>query len=357
MAKPITVSQLNNYIDSVIRKKPELFDIVVKGEVTGTWFAANNAYGGFNLKDENCVVKCFLGDVRPEFLNILNNSEKEVIVTGSVTVYKRDGRFQIQVKNIEQGGEADLAKAFEELKAKLAKEGLFDEEHKKPLPPFPRNIAVVTSDSGAAVRDIIDTVTARNSVVNLYICDVLVQGDKAPYDIASMIDDINENLDFIDIIIVGRGGGSREDLQAFNEEIVARSIYNSKIPVISAVGHETDTSISDYVADAYAITPTRAATYIVDTNELREDILDIRKGMSRDMDGIFSEKALRARNSYNALLEHEPIKEQQKRIDELKADIDKSLAALVPEARNMISEIKNNMVINNSPKIIVFNVQ
>ena len=203
---------------------------------------------------------------------------------GYVNVYKKRGTISLTVRTCELIGTGGLAQAFEEMKQKLNAEGLFDQAHKKSLPVFPRKIAVVTAATGAAVQDILKTIKSRNTVVSVYIYPSLVQGDGAAQQIAHNVDYINRTRDDIDIIIVGRGGGSAEDLWPFNEEVVARSIYASRIPVISAVGHEIDYSISDLVADVRAATPTAAAQIAVpDTSDLAAELEDLRSLMMREL--------------------------------------------------------------------------
>ena len=208
----------------------------------------------------------------------------EVVAAGFISVYERGGYYSLNVRDIEVNGRGQLAAAFEKLKAKLGEEGLFREEHKKELPFFPLKIAVVTSETGAAVRDIIRTIKNKNKVVDILVYPVLVQGPAASGEISSAIDDINVNHKDVDVIITGRGGGSMEELWAFNEEAVARSIYESEIPVISAVGHETDFTISDFIADRRAATPTAAAEMAVpDTGELEAELDRISLEMTSDL--------------------------------------------------------------------------
>ena len=266
--KPITVSQLNEYISRVLGTDPLLGAVVVKGEIFSLkYHSSGHVY--FSIMDANSKVSCFLPREYAQTMQFPLSDGQEVILTGAVNVYKKNGTYSLYVRHIEVEGEGDLAIAFEQMKAKLQKEGLFDPAHKKPIPAFPKKIGIVTSKTGAAVRDILKILQTRNHMVDVIIFPVLVQGDAAAADIAGMIDYIDANFDDIDTLIVGRGGGSADDLWAFNEEIVARSIYRCSIPVISAVGHEIDFTISDFVADRRAETPTAAAQMAVpDTKEL-----------------------------------------------------------------------------------------
>ena len=266
--KPITVSQLNDYISRVVGTDPLLGAVVVKGEIFSLkYHSSGHVY--FSIMDTASKVSCFLPREYAQTMQFPLSDGQEVILTGAINVYKKNGTYSLYVRNVEVEGAGDLAIAFEKMKAKLQKEGLFDPVRKKPIPQFPKKIGVVTSKTGAAVRDILKILQTRNHIVDVIIFPVLVQGDAAAVDIASMIDYVDSHFDDIDTLIVGRGGGSADDLWAFNEEIVARSIYRCSIPIISAVGHEIDFTIADFVADKRAETPTAAAQIAVpDTKEL-----------------------------------------------------------------------------------------
>lgn len=266
--KPVTVSQLNEYIGRVIGTDPLLGAVVVKGEITNLkYHSTGHVY--FSIMDSASKINCFLGREYAEKLHFQLADGMEVTLTGSVNVFKKNGTYSLYVRLVEISGEGNLAIAFEQMKAKLSAEGLFDQAHKKPLPKFPKKIGIITSKTGAAVRDILKILQSRNHLVDVMIFPVLVQGEGAAADISKMIDFVDANYTDIDTLIVGRGGGSADDLWAFNEEIVARSIFKCHIPVISAVGHEIDFTISDLVADRRAETPTAAAQMAVpDTSDL-----------------------------------------------------------------------------------------
>ncbi len=291
-AKPIKVSQLNSYIRRILQADPLLGSISVTGEISNLkYHGSGHVY--FSLKDESSRINCFLASDNARHIRYELSEGMEIIVSGYIYLYERGGSYSINVTDIEAAGAGALSTAFENLKSKLLEEGLFDEAHKKPLPAFPENIAVVTSDTGAAVRDIVKIIKARNSTVNVYICPVLVQGSNAAADISSMIDELNETMPQLDLIITGRGGGSSEELWAFNEETVARSIYNSGIPVISAVGHETDFTIADFVADRRAETPTAAAVMAVpDTAQLMTYCRDTADMLDAGIDGYIRMKQM-----------------------------------------------------------------
>ena len=260
--KPITVTQLNHYISRVLTTDPLLGNLTVTGEISNLkYHSSGHLY--FSISDENSKINCFFPAQYARGLHYELGDGLAVIIHGYLNVYKKGGTYTLFIRSIEIAGEGNLAMAFQMLKEKLDAEGLFDPAHKKPIPRFPRRIGIVTSNTGAAVRDIIKIIESRTSLTDMIVFPVLVQGSEAAADIAATIDMINRDFDDIDTLIVGRGGGSMEDLWAFNEEIVARAIYRSRIPVISAVGHEIDFTIADFVADRRAETPTAAAEMAV----------------------------------------------------------------------------------------------
>lgn len=269
--KPITVDELNTYIKEKVDEDEFLNNVYVKGEISN----CKLHYSGhiyFTLKDEKSLIKCVMFKSYTPHLTFVPKDGMKVLVFGTVSVFERDGVYQIYCKAMKQDGLGDLYEAYEKLKKKLEEEGLFDEAHKKPIPKFPKTIGVLTASTGAVIRDIINVSTRRNPNVHIRLLPVPVQGDSAKGEIVKGIQKMNdENL--ADVIILGRGGGSLEDLWPFNEEIVARAIYDSKIPIISAVGHETDFSISDFVADLRAPTPSAAAELAV------PNIADVKKGI------------------------------------------------------------------------------
>ena len=258
---PITVTDLNKYIKSKIDSDEMLNNVLVKGEISNF----KNHYTGhmyFTLKDENSLIKCVMFKTYNTHLSFMPKDGMKVIILGSVSVFERDGVYQVYAKAMKQDGLGSLYEAYEKLKAKLSEEGLFDESHKKKIPFMPKTIGVLTSNTGAVIRDIINVSTRRNPNVHIRLYPVPVQGAGAAEKIAEGIEFMNKN-NLADVLIIGRGGGSLEDLWPFNEERVARAIYNSKIPIISAVGHETDFTIADFVADLRAPTPSAAAELAV----------------------------------------------------------------------------------------------
>jgi exodeoxyribonuclease VII large subunit len=258
-----TVSQVNSLIKEVLESSLP-GQLTITGEITD-WKLHHSGHCYFSLKDENSQLPCVMW--RGLFSRVKFQPENglAVLATGHIDVYSPQGKYQFYVEIMRPAGVGALQLAFEQMVRKLRAEGLFDEGHKKLLPAYPERIGILTSESGAAVHDIVDSIRNRWPCVKLFLYPVSVQGEGAAQDIASALRDINRRNDKLklDVLIVGRGGGSLEDLWAFNEEVVARAIYDSKIPVISAVGHEVDTSIADLVADSRASTPTKAGVAAV----------------------------------------------------------------------------------------------
>lgn len=288
--KPISVSQLNNYIKRTLQTDPLLGNVSVTGEISNLKFH-DSGHVYFSLKDESSRINCFIASDNLMTLGCMPGEGMEVVIGGYIYLYMRGGSYSLNVRTMEESGQGELAAAFEKLKRKLEAEGLFDKERKREIPLFPGKIALVTSPTGAAVRDMIKIITGKNDFVDILICPVLVQGPNAAGEIAAAIDDLNKNHPDVDVIIAGRGGGSMEELWAFNEEIVARSIYASHIPVISAVGHEIDFTISDFVADMRAETPTAAAERAApDTGGIRGQLETMEQEMKNRLTAIAREK-------------------------------------------------------------------
>ena len=262
-----TVTELNNRIKNLLDRDPFLADVCVRGELSNyKIYPSGHHY--FTLKDSESSLRCVMFKSSASKLRFRPESGMGVTAFGRVSVFPRDGAYQLYCNALMPEGTGDLQVAFEQLKAKLSAEGLFDPAHKKPLPPFPERIAIITSSAGAAVHDMIRILSHRWPMTKVLLLPVRVQGTEAPAEIAGAIRYANE-FKVADLIITGRGGGSIEDLWAFNDERVARAIYASQIPVISAVGHEPDVTISDYVADRRASTPSNAAEIAVpDKNEM-----------------------------------------------------------------------------------------
>jgi len=271
--KVYTVSGINSLIKGVLADTlPE--KLIIKGEISN-WKHHSSGHCYFSLKDENAVLNCVMWSSDFRLVKFKPADGIAVFASGFIDVYEPQGKYQLYVEKLEPAGVGALQLAFEQMVKRLAAEGLFDEAHKKALPPYPQRIGILTSESGAAIGDIMHSITTRWPCVRLFLYPVLVQGEGAAEQIAEAIRDINrrnKELKF-DLLIVGRGGGSLEDLWAFNEEVLTRAIYNSKIPIISAVGHEYDTTIADLVADKRAATPTKAGVVAVpDVKEVMEQL-------------------------------------------------------------------------------------
>ncbi|MBQ2911852.1 MAG: exodeoxyribonuclease VII large subunit [Clostridia bacterium] len=264
--KPITVTALSEYIKDMLDSDVLLQKVYVVGELSN-FKVHSSGHCYFSLKDEGAVINAvmFRGDAAK--LRFHPESGMKVILYGRVSLFPKSGQYQIYVSNMQPDGVGSLYVAFEQLKEKLYKEGLFDKKYKKPLPRYPQKIGLVTSPTGAAVRDMIRIIGSRYKAAEIIVCPVLVQGDTAADSIANMIKYVNEHQ-LCDVIICGRGGGSIEDLWCFNDEKVARAVFESRIPVISAVGHEPDITIIDYVADVRASTPSNGAEIIVPDSSL-----------------------------------------------------------------------------------------
>lgn len=269
--EPISVSDLNKYIKDRVAADEYLNNVLVKGEISNF----KHHYTGhmyFTLKDDKSLIKCIMFKSYTATLNFTPKDGMKVNVFGTVSVFERDGVYQIYCKAMQEDGVGDLYAAYNALKEKLEKEGLFDETHKKKIPLMPKVIGVLTSQTGSVIRDIINVSTRRNKNVYIRLFPVPVQGEGAGDKIARAIKIMNDKK-LADVLILARGGGSLEDLWPFNEEVVARAIYDSEIPIISAVGHETDFSISDFVSDLRAPTPSAAAELAVaDVEDLKDRI-------------------------------------------------------------------------------------
>jgi len=269
----LTVTQINRYINFKIKEDKNIQNIMVRGEISNFTEHYRSGHLYFTLKDKECAVKAVMFASSASRLKFRPEDGMAVIVSGSISVYERDGVYQLYVSDIQPDGAGAAGIALEQLKAKLAKAGIFDTAHKRALPIMPKKIGAVTSLSGAAIRDIINILSRRYPLGELYTVNALVQGENAPDSICAGI--LKAEAAGCDVIIVGRGGGSSEDLGAFNTEKVAYAIYNCKVPVISAVGHETDFTISDLAADMRAPTPSAAAELAAPAAEHLKQKLDI----------------------------------------------------------------------------------
>ncbi|WP_339062486.1 exodeoxyribonuclease VII large subunit [Tepidibacillus marianensis] len=292
-----SISELTNYIKNLIDEDPILSAVWIRGEISNfTHHASGHMY--FTLKDENSRIRSVMFARNNRMIRFIPKNGTKVLCRGYVSIFERDGQYQFYIQEMQPDGIGQLYLAYEQLKQKLEDEGLFASERKKVLPNYPKTIGIVTSPTGAAVRDMIITMKRRYPLVNILLVPVLVQGEEAAKSIADAIDLLNR-YGKIDVLIVGRGGGSIEELWAFNEEIVARSIERSQIPIISAVGHETDFTIADFVADIRAATPTAAAELAVpQIEELKLHIAFLTKRLERQLQN----KLEQGKNAFSRLL-------------------------------------------------------
>lgn len=339
MLNPISVTDLNKYIKRKIDGDEVLNNVLVKGEISNY----KHHYTGhlyFTLKDENSLIKCIMFKGYAEKLKFEPKDGMKVMLLGAVSVFERDGVYQIYAKAMQEDGMGSLYKAYEEMKARLEKEGLFDVAHKKKIPFMPKCIGVLSSNTGAVIRDIINVSTRRNPNVYIKLLPVPVQGEGAAQRIADAIKIMNEKK-LADVIIVARGGGSLEDLWPFNEEIVARAIYDSELPIISAVGHETDFTIADFVADLRAPTPSAAAELAVPNIS---DIMLKLDSYNNRYKLALKKKVEFMRLRYEKCMNSRVFKEPIQKINEKYMLIDMKVKSMQNSIAKIYNEKKTNMV-------------
>lgn len=302
-----TVSQINTYIKELLQRDGELSVVFVQGEVTNLKDYKNTSgHMYFSIKDEKAQLPCvmFRGD-RVKGLDFELENGMEVLIGGTITMYERDGRVQLYAKKIREVGDGAIARRYEELKKKLEEKGYFDSAHKKKIPRFAKRIGIVTAKTGAVIHDIETTARRRNPYIELLLVPSAVQGAGAAEEIAAGIRRLDK--EGVDVIIIGRGGGSMEDLWAFNEECVAKAVYACETPIVSAVGHETDFSISDFVADMRAATPTAAAELTVfEVQDVLDTLNAFREELSKRMDQRIQEERMRLDRYQEVLIFHSP---------------------------------------------------
>ncbi|MBQ8821619.1 MAG: exodeoxyribonuclease VII large subunit [Lachnospiraceae bacterium] len=302
MARSVyTVTQVNAYIKNMFTQDYMLQSVFVKGEISGCkYHSSGHIY--FTLKDEKGVIACVMFARDTYNLDFALKNGQQVVVGGSITVYERDGKYQLYAKQVVLDGTGLLHEKFEQLKRELEERGMFAAQYKQQLPKFIKTLGVVTADTGAAVRDIIQIATRRNPYVQIILYPAIVQGEQAP---ASIVNGIRAlEMQGVDVMIVGRGGGSIEDLWAFNEEIVAQAIFDCSVPIISAVGHETDTTIADFVADLRAPTPSAAAELAVyDVRLFLSQLEGYADLLNRDLNRVVTARKMRV-EQYEAMLRY-----------------------------------------------------
>jgi len=339
-ARIYTVSQVTSLIKTALENSLP-GRLTITGEISG-FKKHSSGHCYFDLKDENAVIPCVMWKSDVTKVKFKPENGLAIIAKGHIDVYASQGKYQFYADSMQPAGVGALQLAFEQMKSKLAAEGMFDDKHKKPLPKYPFRIGILTSKSGAALHDIVDSIRNRWPVAQLLFYDVLVQGDGAAAKIAAAIKDVNKRNTTLklDIIIVGRGGGSMEDLWAFNEEAVARAIFNSKIPVISAVGHEVDITIADLVADARASTPTKAGMIAVpDIKEVSSQIDNIAKRIKSYTDSILTLSSQKLKTILAAGIFRNPfviIQNREQQLDEFENNLADSAKSFVANIRNLI---------------------
>ena len=350
--KYITISEVNKYIKEIINDDLLLKKVYLKGEISN-FKAHSRGHYYFTLKDENSRIAAVMFSFNNRNMKFVPYDGLKVLVTGKIDVYEASGAYQIYVEDMMPDGIGALYVAFEELKKKLSSEGLFDKDKKKKIRRIPRRIGIVTSPTGAAIKDILTTIKRRYPVCETILFPALVQGDNAASDIVKKIKLANEVKDIynIDTLIVGRGGGSLEDLWPFNEEIVARAIFDSEIPVISAVGHEVDITISDYVADLRAPTPTAAAELAVPDINTIITYLDTAKSRSyNSLSNIvnINYKKLDALKSIYILTKPMSMYEiKEQKLDILIDNLDKAISKKIDNTKVRLYACENSYVLNN----------
>lgn len=329
----ITVRALNRYLKLSLDEDPNLQSLYIKGEISNfNHHRSGHMY--FTLKDDHSRISAVMFQGNNRNLRFQLENGMQVIVEGSVSIYEAYGEYQIYVRQVEPDGVGSLYLAFEQLKEKLQTEGLFDAKYKKAIPPYPNHIGIITSPTGAAVRDMISTIKRRNKHVQITVIPAQVQGVEATESIVRAIKQANK-LNWFDVLLVGRGGGSIEDLWAFNEERVARAIHESNIPIISAVGHETDTTISDFVADIRASTPTGAAELAVkELIHIEEKLIQQKQQMTQ----LVQHKLLHYRKQLQALKQSRALQQPKQLIDKQRQTIDYLTMDLDRQIKNMLQQ-------------------
>ncbi|NLL17136.1 MAG: exodeoxyribonuclease VII large subunit [Clostridiales bacterium] len=336
----LSVSQLNFYIKSIIDADRKLFDLYVSGEISNFTRHFKTGHLYFTLKDESSSLKAVMFSRAAERLRFMPENGMKVTVRGRVSVFERDGTYQLYAETIEAQSEGELAASLEKLKQKLQKEGLFDESRKRPIPRFPKKVGVITSASSAAIHDILTVLARRWPLSEVVFCPASVEGIKAVDEITAAIKEFNSKK-AADVLIVGRGGGSVEELWTFNDERIARAVAASEIPIISAVGHESDYTLIDFAADLRAPTPSAAAELAVpERAELLHRIRLLEQRLSASADELINSKTYNLTLLYNRLLSKEPtamIESRLQTIDSLRQRLNKAGDSLISEKQHLLS--------------------
>ena len=347
------VKEVSKYISNVLRRDSFLSNISVEGEVSN--FKKSGGHSYFSIKDDEAMLKCVVFKTIPIAQSLNLTDGQKVVVTGTVMTYEKGSYYQILCKNVEEVGRGNLYEQFLALKEKLSKEGLFNSELKKPIPKFPKNIGVVTAKNGAAIRDILNTLRRRYRIANIYFYPAKVQGIGASDEIALGVKYL-DSLDFIDTIIVGRGGGSFEDLNAFNDENLIRTIFNCKKPVISAVGHEIDTMLTDYVADKRAATPTAGAELSsVSMDEIKEFLNQAEKKLNKNILEEISAEKVQLEHFKKELEYYNPanrITTLKENLENLKKSLDEKIVSIFKYNKQLLDFKRQSLEIINPNSIL-----
>lgn len=345
----LTVTALTKYIKRKFDADPYLRDIHVRGEISN-FKQHSSGHMYFTLKDDKARILAVMFASQARFMKFAPENGMKVIVKGEINIYEPSGQYQIYIKEMQPDGIGELFLAYEQLKQRLEREGLFAKEKKKAIPLFPKKVGVITSPTGAAIRDIITTIKRRLPITNILVFPALVQGENAAPSIAKAIEKANQMSD-IDVLIVGRGGGSIEELWGFNEELVARAIFASKIPIISAVGHETDFTIADFVADLRAPTPTGAAEMAVPhIEELLERVLQRQTRLQRAMNEKFRfemGRLTRVQKSYAFRYPHRLYEQKLEQVDKLTENLIRGTSRLSMLKRGQLDALKKQLLRNH----------
>ncbi len=334
-----TVSEINGYIKQLLQQDARLNSVLVRGEISNfTRHSSGHLY--FSLKDQTGTIKCVMFRGNAQRLQFQPAHGMQVLIAGYVAVYERDGLYQLYVEQMMPAGAGALHMAYEQLKEKLTKEGLFDIDRKRPLPFLPKKIGIVTSPTGAAIRDMVSIIRRRNPAVDIYVVPAIVQGSEGAVSICQSLD-ILYGQD-MDVIITGRGGGSLEELWCFNEEAVVRKIAESPVPIISAVGHETDVTLSDFAADVRAATPSMAAELAVPVQEQLQQQLQLRaRSLVQHYESYLQQKRLRLEHLEQHRILQKPEllwQEQQQRLDDKANQLEQLYALYLQQHQQQIAK-------------------
>ena len=349
----LTVSQVNAHIKRMLETDENLQNFYIRGEISN-YIAHRSGHSYFTLKDEKSQIPAVMFSGKKQSLKFRPENGMKVIIKGNINVYKPYGKYQLVAETMTEDGVGNLHIAFEQLKKKLKAEGLFDDAHKKEIPKYPKRIGVITAATGAAIRDIITTIQKRYPYCEILLFPTLVQGDQAAPNIVKQIKHAQQ-FD-IDTLIIGRGGGSIEDLWPFNEEIVARAVYDCEIPIISAVGHEIDFAISDFVADERAPTPTGAGMIAVpDASEVKYKISQLNLRLNKNI----TEKITQNKTKLDNISKKQILKNPESiyeikgmHLDNLITKLDLTSKHIITENRNKLSQLENKNILKNPQEII-----